>query len=70
MNERIQTIAEMASEGLDPEEFMGASEEFLNRFAELIVCECAEIAFNNVGNISSIADAEWVEAKIKDHFGV
>lgn len=42
----------------------------MGEFAELIVRECALIAFHNVVNLSSIADAEDVEANIKEHFGV
>lgn len=44
--------------------------EFVPLFAELIIRECAEIARHNVSNISSFSDAEWVEEKVKDHFGV
>ena len=40
------------------------------KFAELIVKECAEIAKHNVMNISTYADAEFVEDQIKEHFGV
>lgn len=44
--------------------------EDLEYFAELIVRECALIAFHNTVNLASIADAEDVEANIKEHFGV
>ena len=42
MNEKMKLLAKQASADLDPEDFMGASEEFLELFAELIVRECAE----------------------------
>jgi len=49
----------------------GEIEEFdKEKFAELLIQECALIAFHNVVNLSSIADAEDVEANIKQHFGV
>jgi hypothetical protein len=40
------------------------------KFAELIVRECAEIAKHHIMNISTYADAEFVDEQIKEHFGV
>ena len=40
------------------------------KFAELIVRECADIAKHHVMNISTYADAEFVEKQIQEHFGV
>lgn len=40
------------------------------KFAELIVSECADIAKHHVMNISTYADAEFVEEQIAKHFGV
>lgn len=69
MNKRIQEFAHRCGfteyRGDD-----GADDESLTKFAELIVQECASIAFHNVVNISCIADAEDVEAQIKEQFGV
>jgi len=42
----------------------------LEKFAELIIKECAYIAEHNVMNISTYADAEFVGEQIKQHFGV
>ena len=42
--------------------------EKLEQFAELIVQECADIAKHNVMNISTYADAEFVDEQIKEHF--
>jgi len=42
----------------------------LEKFAELIIQECADIAKHNVMNISTYADAEFVEEQIQKHFGV
>lgn len=77
MNERTLKLAEQA--GLKVESFMtnppkpfqilGSTEQF-EKFAELIVKECAELAKHHVMNISTYADAEFVDQQIKEHFGV
>ncbi len=69
MNERIKELYEqsmeqhvsnnMAWEELNPE-----------KFAELIVRECADIAKHNVMNISTYSDAEFVSDLIHQNFGV
>ena len=46
------------------------TEEDIKKFAELIVRECADIAKHHVMNISTYADAEFVEEQIGKHFGV
>ena len=40
------------------------------KFAELIIRECADIAKHHVMNISTYADADFVDEQIKQHFGV
>lgn len=40
------------------------------KFAELIVQEAADIAKQHVMNISTYADADFVDKQIKKHFGV
>ncbi len=45
-------------------------EKALEKYAELIVQECADIAKHHVMNISTYADAEFVDEQIKQHFGV
>jgi hypothetical protein len=42
----------------------------LEKFAELIVRECADIAKQHVMNISTYADADFVDEQIREHFGV
>ena len=42
----------------------------LEKFAELIVKECADFAKHHVMNISTYGDAEFVDEQIKKHFGV
>ena len=76
MNERIKLLAEQA--GLLPKEIgpvvetrhMKNKQQDLEKFAELIVRECADIAKHHVMNISTYADAEFVEEQIGKHFGV
>jgi hypothetical protein len=63
MNERIRELAEQASK----EAFPVGSMAWMEKFAELIVQECADIgnnAYSDVGNYTYIGD------KIKQHFGV
>ena len=43
---------------------------FVEKFAELIIQECVDIAQHHVMNISTYADAECVGNQIKEHFGV
>ena len=66
MNERIRQLAEQA--GFFPTELtqVGPSVE---KFAELIVRECARINFSNIVGIDPEDDAA-VGRAIKKHFGV
>ena len=64
MNERIRELFEQA----DFPKFDIKNEA--EKFAELIVRECADIAKHHVMNISTYADADFVEKQIREHFGV
>lgn len=44
--------------------------ELMDKFAELIVRECAGIAKMKVFGLSTFEDAEFVDESIKKHFGV
>jgi hypothetical protein len=74
MNERIREVwIKAAREDSDPDNW-DTQEQFIERFAELIVRECMDIA-RNVGNISEPDD--WaldrcyeIEQRIQDRFGV
>lgn len=74
MNERIKELAILARKfatSRDPfDEYDVSFDEtkFEQKFAELIVKECADIAKHNVMNISTYADAEFVDEQIKQHF--
>ena len=67
MNERIRELAEQAEFS---EKDLHIQGDNFQKFAELIVKECADIALHNVMHISTYADAEFVDEKIKQHFGV
>ena len=78
MNERIKLLAEQAWTMVSDEErtrgeLYEADKQRERRdqvFAKLIVRECANIAYHHVMNISTYADAEFVEEQIQTHFGV
>ena len=63
MNERIQKLAEEANCNIDG---MGYGEGNLEKFAELIVRECASVELYWL----SEQDRKAVVEKIKQHFGV
>jgi hypothetical protein len=70
MNERIQQLAEEAELNAT----LLFNKEKLEKFAQLIVEECAAIALKsgNINNKSMQAkvEAERIYHKIKEHFGV
>jgi hypothetical protein len=75
MNERIKELAKQAGfEEKDGHISIQGVYMFntyrMEKFAELIVKECADIAKHHVMNISTYADAEFVEKQIEEHFGV
>ena len=72
MNERIQKLAKQCYETGPIGKDGWPEYSLLNevKFAELIIRECADIAKHHVMNISTYADAEFVEEQIGKHFGV
>jgi hypothetical protein len=64
MNERIGQLAEQAGL-LGPSSRVGNSHQATEKFAELIVKECADVAGCN-GHVSGFALGDL----IKEHFGV
>ena len=61
MNERIRELAEQS--GMT--QYVAAHNKYLERFAELIVRECAEL-FPGQNMYGGLA----IQSMIKDHFGV
>ena len=76
MNERIKALKRQAEDyagkySVKHQVFGQALIDALDqKFAELIVRECADIAKHHVMNISTYADADFVDEQIKEHFGV
>ena len=72
MNERIRELAVAAAPANSsiPHSEWNIPKEFMDKFAELIVRECADIAKHHAMNISTYSDAEFVENQIREHFGV
>jgi hypothetical protein len=64
MNERIQELMEEAGIYDFVVESMGINEE-MEKFAELIVKECAEVA-----DVADENKCEWIGGNILTHFGV
>ena len=68
MNERIRELAEQAGESI-PEFHFGdwnIPNEFIQKFAELIVRECAEISKTYAGGSMPLS----IALAIREHFGV
>ena len=65
MNERIQALAIQA--GDDWEHTLESDKQFLHKFAELIVRQCGEIAFQQW---CDNGEHESAQSAILNHFGV
>jgi hypothetical protein len=68
MNERIGQLAEQAGL-LGPSSRVGNSHQATEKFAELLVRECADI-FGREGTGEYQVDGNWIAKTIKQHFGV
>jgi hypothetical protein len=67
MNERIKELSEQAVEEMDQEAFsedMYIPNEYLEKFAELIVKECGQVLE------SYDPDFDWATVALKKHFGI
>ena len=62
MNERIRELAEQAGLGHERWNTTIQFEQFMEKFAELIVREC--------GNVAWKCGSEFIDNEIKKHFGV
>ena len=66
MNERIKQLAEQATTVIEATEYSGEGWIFnKEKFAELIVRECAKVA-----DIADENKCEWIGGNILTHFGV
>ena len=69
MNERIEKLAEQASE-IDGDDLLYYNPVFAEKFAELIVKECAEVAWYHTPDTEELEYSHLIEDKILEHFGV
>ena len=66
MNDRIQALAEQS----DITQYVDADNKYLERFAELIVQECATVAWRNTPDTEELEYSHLIKDKILEHFGV
>ena len=71
MNERIRELVKQATEEVmrNTPSFLVTNEMWQEKFAELIVRECADI-FGQEGTGRYQVDGNWIAKTIKQHFGV
>jgi len=69
MNERIGQLAEQAGL-LGPSSRVGNSHQATEKFAELLVRECGEVAYNTYWNNPDKVRGAHLKQAIQQHFGV
>ena len=71
MNERIREVwIKAANEDSDPDNW-DTQEQFIERFAELIIRECAEVCIKEIDIGWAMAPkSPWMAKQILEHFGV
>ncbi len=71
MNERIKELAEQATIDIkDQYGYWIGSELNMEKFAELIVRDCADVAQMNTPDTEECEYTHLISEKIKEHFGV
>lgn len=74
MNERIRQLAEQAEDWADNQNFYASDyrDYLMEKFAELIVRECAEVCHKMAEDSDSyvVHDGDTCAEVIKEHFGV
>ena len=74
MNERIKQLAEQATTIVDMVGPQGYTSSYANfdreKFAELIVKECAKVAWYHTPDTEELEYSHLIEDKILKHFGV
>ena len=71
MNKRIEELAEQA--GSTHKQSLGVYQFYsyeLEKFAELIIKECARVAWRNTPDYEELDYGHLIKYKILDHFGV
>ena len=69
MNKQIEKLADRAGEYADFESGL-CTDEFLEKFAELIVRECAEVAWLYTPDTEELEYSHLIKDKILKQFGV
>ena len=69
MNERIKELAEQASE-IDGDDVLYYHPVFAEKFAQLIVKECAKVILETPVEYIEIDAMHRVRDRVKNHFGV
>ena len=69
MNERIRELAEQASE-IDGDDLLYYHPVFAEKFAELIVQECAKVILETSVQYNEIDTMHRIRDNVKEHFGV
>ena len=69
MNKQIEKLADRAGEYADFESGL-CTDEFLEKFAELIVRECAEVAWLYTPDTEELEYSHLIKDKILKRFGV
>ena len=69
MNERIQKLAEQASE-IDGDDLLYYHPVFAEKFAELIVAECAEVILETPVDYMETDTMHKIRDRVKERFGV
>ena len=71
MNERIREVwIKAANEDSDPDNW-DTQEQFIERFAELIIRECAEVCIKEIDIGWAMAPkSPWMAKQILEHFGI
>jgi hypothetical protein len=70
MNERIRQLAEHAGIFRPKEFYQHIDALQLEKFAELIVKECAKVAWYHTPDTEELEYSHLIEDKILEHFGV
>ena len=71
MNERIKLLIEQATTYIDPIANDGVCWDFdREKFAQLIVQECAEVIFETPVKYTEIDIMHIIRDRVKEHFGV
>jgi hypothetical protein len=70
MNERIRKLAEQAGAVFTDVHAVSLLDDEIEKFAELIIRKCAEVAWYNTPDWEELEYGHLIEDKILKHFGV